>query len=308
MSITAEQSKNKSSRLKADFFEVLIALKICGYYNIDSSVLLKEYKELIQQLRKLKDGQARIDEQEKRAKLALPKIIKTLIKSSIGKKPPIKVIWVGRGWQKSDSLSDIDLIFRSEELIGISLKSTRSGKGTQKNIGASKLKFYLGLDVENEMKAMWIKVRQELVKHGEILKKLSTANVTTIKSAKYKIPIIQKIGKETGKDIQKIATQKSVALFNGLSLESKRSFLDFIFGTKEKNPLLVVLVEGGNVFCDWSNYPPYSSGENIKAVLGKEGGAKGYYIYVDDKSIIRIQVCFTNGIGLSAFCERAFLS
>jgi len=308
MSVTEEQSKNKSSRLKADFFEVLVALGICDYYNLDNPVLLKEYTNLVWQLKKLKDGPARIDEQKERAVLAIPKIINELIGSPIGKERPIKVIWVGRGWQKNKSLSDIDTLFKSGKLVGISLKSTRGGKGTQKNIGAGKLKLYLGLDVTDEIKAMWTQIRNELAQYGGVLKKLSTAGKTNIKKNKYKFPIIQKIGEEAGKNVQKFAVEKSVTLFNGLLLENKKSFLDFIFGAKEKKPLLTALVEEETVFTGWNNNFPYSSKKNIKAVLGKEGSTKGYYICVEDKPIIRIQASFTNGIGLSAFCERAFLS
>jgi len=38
-----------------------------------------------------------------------------------------------------------------------------------------------------------------------------------------------------------------------------------------------------------------------------EKNGKGYYITVDEEPILRIQANFTNGIGLSAFCERVFL-
>jgi len=49
-----------------------------------------------------------------------------------------------------------------------------------------------------------------------------------------------------------------------------------------------------------------------KLIRGKlaakmEKNGKGYYITVDEEPILRIQANFTNGIGLSAFCERVFL-
>lgn len=308
MSITAEQSKNKSSRPKADLFEILVALGLCDYYGLDNTLLVKEKNNLISRLKVLQDGQARLDEQEGRALLTTPKIINELASLLVRGDQPTKVVWVGRGWQKKGSLSDIDVLFKLGKTVGISLKSTRIGKGTQKNIGAKKLRLYLGLDVADKIEDMWIRIREELTQRGGELKKLSTANSTYIKANKYKFPIIQDIGEAAGRSVQKFAAEKSVELFNKLSMEDKKAFLDFIFGAKEKEPLLIVLAEGKTISIGWNSYFPYSSSKNIRAILGKDEQGKGYHIMVNDKPVIRIQVSFTNGIGLSAFCERAFLN
>jgi hypothetical protein len=307
MSITEEQSGNKSSRLKADYFEVTVALGLCEFYDVKNPTLARDRNLLIRKLKLLKDGDLRVAEQEKRAKLAVFHITQELALLN-GKDFPMKIDWVGRGWQKGESLSDIDLTLRSNKSIGVSLKSTRTGKGTQKNLGSAKLEKYLGLEIRKEVEMMWVQIRREMENLGGPLKKLSTTNKTNIRHAKYKFPVIQKIGESAGLPVQALAAKKSVILFNRSPIEKRRAFLDLIFGAKEKNPLLSVLVEGGTPSSQWNNYFPYSSSKNIKAVLQNRSDTKSYLIYVDGKPLIRVQASFTNSIGLSAFCERAFLA
>ena len=202
----------------------------------------------------------------------------------------------------------MDLSFNTEGSIGISLKSTRSGKGTQKNIGAGKLRFYLGLDVSREVEEMWKGIRVELKKGGGELAELSSASSTKIKENKYRFPVIQKIGEKFGRRVQILATKKSTILFNKLGIEEKSKFLEFIFGSREKRPLLNVLVEGKKVTTQWNEgFSYFVSNKNIRAVKDKKDNGKGYFIYIENQPVLRIQVNFTNGIGLSAFCERAFL-
>ena len=310
MVVSRKESKNKSSRAKADLFEVLIALGLRSKYRLEISDLTSVAETLTITLEKFRDGEQRIREQKQRATLALPKIIQELKSHPIFKKGKgvVKVDWVGRKLRAKEPLSDVDLLFKSGNSIGISLKSTRSGKGTQKNIGAKQLESLLGLDVTNEIEEMWKKIKQRLKERGGELGKLADGNITKIRENKYKFPVIQKIGEEFGRVVQKVATQKSLELFNALSLKQKRVFLGFIFGVSETKPLLNVLAEGDEIHLAWNDvFARILSTDNIKAAEGKENKGRGYYIYIEGKPIIRIQANFTNGIGLSPFCERAFL-
>ena len=309
MAISKAESKNKSNRLKADLFEVLVAIGLSNKFNLKSESLINEADKLIKALSGFKDSEIRIKEQKGRVILALPFIVEELKNVNFAKdRKPEKVIWVGRGWQKKGSLSDVDLIFSKENSIGISLKSTRGGKGTQKNIGAGKLKLYLGLDVSKEVEEMWRNIRTELRKNEGNLSKLAKLGNSKIKDNKYRFPVIQEIGEKFGKKVQVLATKKSIKLFNNLNIDKKSDFLEFIFGSKEKRPLLNVLVEKNKVITKWNDGFNYLLlNKDIKAVKDKRGNGKGYCIHIGGKPVLRIQVNFTNGIGLSAFCERAFL-
>lgn len=137
------------------------------------------------------------------------------------------------------------------------------------------------------------------------LAKISQAGRTIIRENKYKFPIIQKLGKKHGSPVQKLAVSQSVELFNNLPRDKKLDFLEHILGIEESKPLLNAGVKGKEPYLFWNErFNKLLTGE-IKAV--SEDGSKGYHVTVDSDKIIRIQANFTNGIGLSAFCERAFL-
>ena len=53
---------------------------------------------------------------------------------------------------EEETLSDLDLTFDSDFVMGVSLKSTRQGLGTQKNLDYEKLKKILGLGIFKKVK------------------------------------------------------------------------------------------------------------------------------------------------------------
>ncbi len=303
--LTLKDSKKKSSRSKADLFELLLTLKLRKNYKLNTEFLEQEIIGLRESVLKFFNGDSRVEEQDKRANILLPFLIKEIDAKLIPKfGKPIGIIWVGREWQTKQSLSDIDIDFKSGHGVGFSIKSTRSGKGTQKNLGIESLKKYLDLDIENELGSMWGKIRLDLAAEGRELKEISQEGTTIIRKNKYRFPLIQEIGKKYGLVVQKIAIKRSVENFNKFSPKRKMDFIEYILGLKEIKPLINTGVEGNKPYLYWN--------EKFNRILEQKLNAKtvdgkGYYIMAGEKPIIRIQANFTNGIGLSAFCERAFL-
>lgn len=303
--ITVEDSKRKSSRSKADLFEVLVAISLSDAYKLKKDKLEKAKRELEDIISKFPDGEKRIEEQHKRAKILTPALVEKLNSEIIPTHGKLKAIdWIGRRWQEEETLSDLDLTFYSGFLIGISLKSTRQGLGTQKNLGYEKLKEFLGLDIDEELDRMWENIRRELSSAGGELAKISSKSRGEIKNAKYRFPVIQKIGRRHGIYVQELAIDKSVELFNALPKEKRLAFLEEIFGIKSTKPVLNVLVEKDNSRLSWNEIMRDLIEGKLVAEKIKN---KSYRILADKNPIIRLQASFTNGIGLSAFCERAFL-
>jgi hypothetical protein len=304
--ITVEDSQKKSSRSKADLFEVLVAINLSDAYKLERSKLEKEKRELENIISEFPNGEKRTKEQYERAKILTPTLVKKLNLEIIPTHGKIKNInWVGRKWQKEKTLSDINLTFNSGYLIGISLKSTRQGSGTQKNFGYRKLRQFLGLNIDRELEAMWKNIRQDLFGIGKELTNISTKSQGEIKKAKYQFPIIQEIGKKYGTPVQEFAIDKSVQLFNALSKKKKLIFLEEIFGIDSTKPILNTLIEGNAT-------PQLYWNETMRdliegKLIAEKTKNKSYCILANKKPIIRLQASFTNGIGLSAFCERAFL-
>lgn len=144
------------------------------------------------------------------------------------------VEWIGRYHRAKHTLSDVDLTLKSNEIIGFSLKSTRSGLGTQKNLGYRTLKKYQLLDIDRGLEKMWENIRSELKRKGGYLRLLSSAPKTTIKSKKREYPIIQEIGKKYGHSVQAESIKQSIGNFNRFSENKKGNFMRLIFGLKEK--------------------------------------------------------------------------
>lgn len=293
----------KSSRSKADLFEILVADSLAKHFNIkkDFSKLISGLKELVA---KFENGKFRITEQDQRKKETIKKIISFFKKEGIdGVKD---VHWVGRYHQKEHTLSDIDLILKNNEIIGISVKSTRLGLGTQKNIGYKTLKKYLSLDIDRELERMWRDIRAELKRKGGALSLLSGAPKTIIKNKKRKYPIIERIGKKYGHLVQVKSTKQSIDKFNSLTREEKGNFIKLLLGLGEtKRRLLNVVAQKDKVKIYWNEiYNSILSGENLQARRIRD---VSYGIYFRDKLILRLQANFTNGIGISPYCQRAFL-
>ncbi len=303
--LTVEDSKRKSSRSKADLFEVLVAIELSQHFGLSTESLEKERVKLEYGISKFRNGERRTEEQYKRTKILVPSLIKKLsteVVPTYGKLSEVR--WIGRRWQEEGTLSDIELTFKSENSIGVSLKSTRQGRGTQKNIGYDKLKQLLGINVDKELNDMWSKIREDISKKNDELSKIAQKPRHQIKGAKYKFPIIQEIGKKRGLPIQKLVVEQSVTLFNKLPKERKLRFLEEIFGAGSTEPLLNALVEGETPKLYWNE----TANNFIKGeVFAEKLKDKSYRIVVNGKPIVRLQASFTNGIGLSAFCERAFL-
>ncbi|KKT91501.1 MAG: hypothetical protein UW92_C0011G0003 [Candidatus Jorgensenbacteria bacterium GW2011_GWA2_45_13] len=303
--LTIEDSKKKSSRSKADLFEVLIAIELSKYYGLDIYGLMKEKEKLEAEISKFINGERRTTEQYNRVVLLTPILIKKInseLCAQYGK--PVKIDWMGRRWQREATLSDVVIYFNAGEVMGISLKSTRQGKGTQKNIGYRKLKKLLGLDIDIELNEMWNNIRRDLTKINSKLKEVSMKSKSMIKSAKYKYPVIQRLGNMHGLPVQTIAVEKSTNLFNQLIREAKLVFIKEILGSTPDHRLLNVLVEGEIVKLYWNEtLDDLISGD----LLAQKSRDKSYIITANGKPIVRLQASFTNGIGLSAFCERAFL-
>ena len=268
-----DRSRQKSSRSKADLFELLLVKELNLYYVFFDKKLEEEINKLVNKVMTFKDGAKRIVEQKERVKLLFPFLIKEIDKIVRKEGKPTKIEWIGRRWQTRKSLSDIEIEFLSGNKIGISTKSTRSGKGTQKNIGLKELKRFLGLDIDKELLEMKNKIIAKVASQNKELKEISKKGMTVVRKNKYKFPVIQKIGKEYGIPTQRLAVRKSVRLFNKLPIDGKKEYVNFILGFKKEETLLNAFISGKQSYVYWNKSLKNLIGNDLKAI---EEGNKGY--------------------------------
>jgi len=237
----SNDGSEKSSRSKADLFEVLIAQSLIDYYKLE-----KDYSGEINNLNKyikksFSDADIRITEQEERVNLVLNPLIPYINKIIEKNGKIVDIKWIGRLHQVEKTLSDVDISFSSDLVLGLSLKSTRSGFGTQKNLGLRTVKEYLYIDIEKQYEDMWVNVKEELKRNG--LGYIAKLSKTKIKKEKYNHQIISIIGRKFGLPLQRDSIKQSVENFNKLSPYKKRDFLKCIFGIEENKLLLNILVD-----------------------------------------------------------------
>lgn len=293
----------KSSRSKADLFELLIADYLAKTFKIKKD-FKKEINNLTNLLKKFENGQFRTKEEQSRAHRTAIGLIKFLRQEGINNVKNVE--WVGRRHQVRKTISDVDLVLRDNKVIGISLKSTRIGFGTQKNLGYETLKRYLSLDIDRNLEEMWREIRLDLRQRGGYLASIVNAPKTFIKSEKRAHPLIGEIGRKYGSVVQIYSAEQSVKKFNNLGQKEKSNFMKLIFGLEENNrKLLNVVAQKDEISIYWNEiYNSVVSREGLQAKKLKE---VSYGIYSNGELIIRLQASFTNGIGISAYCQRAFL-
>ncbi|PIR02466.1 MAG: hypothetical protein CO031_01700 [Candidatus Nealsonbacteria bacterium CG_4_9_14_0_2_um_filter_37_38] len=293
----------KSSRSKADLFEVLIADYLAKAFKIKKD-FKKEINNLTNLLKKFENGQLRTEEEQIRAKQTAIELIKFLKRENVNNVKDVE--WVGRQYQTQKTLSDVDLILTNSDVIGVSLKSTRIGLGTQKNLGYRALREHLSLNIDKEIEKMWEKIRLNLGKKSGKLKLLANAARGIIKNKKRKYPVIKKIGKKYGHSVQVKSVKQSIKNFNNLGQEEKSAFVKLIFGLEEdKRRLLNTVTQKNKTSIYWNEV--YNSIISGKGLLARKLKNVSYGIYSNNKLILRLQASFTNGIGISAYCQRAFL-
>ena len=293
----------KSSRSKADLFEVLVANYLAKDFRIKKD-FKKEINNLINLLKKFENGQFRTKEEQTRAIQTAIELIKFLKCENINNIKDVE--WVGRQHQTQKTLSDVDLTLINNEVIGVSLKSTRTGLGTQKNLGYRTLKEHLSLNIDKEIEKMWEKIRLDLGKGDDKLKLIANAARGIIKNKKREYSVIEKIGKKYGYPVQVKSVKQSMKNFNNLGQKKKSAFVKLIFGLEEnKRRLLNAVTQKNKTSIYWNEvYNSIVSGKGLRARKLKN---VSYGVYSNNKLILRLQASFTNGIGISAYCQRAFL-
>ena len=287
--------KVKSNRAQADYFELLVCQYICHLYKVTFSYS-EDLAKLSNKILVLPDGKERLKLQNDNFIKIQPKI-KEILDYEIGQKGKVvRVIWVGRNLL-IETTSDVDAEHINKQRTRFSIKSiANTGTGTLKNLGARQIKNFLGVDFSKQYEEMWLKLRNYLNDLGAPQEKL-----------KKKVQRNQKLLKwatENGRKYQIELNKLCFNAFNSLSTKKKIDFLNFITDCNDDN-LYVIIVNSVDVII----YKPIEKKlKIIKSIEAKKDKLTdvGYAIYIDGKPTYRVQTNNTNGIGISAYCQRIF--
>ena len=287
--------KVKTNRAQADYFELLVCQYICHLYKVTFSYS-EDLAKLSNKILVLPDGKERLKLQNDNFIKIQPKI-KEILDYEIGQKGKVvRVIWVGRNLL-IETTSDVDAEHINKQRTRFSIKSiANTGTGTLKNLGARQIKKFLGVDFSQQYEEMWQKLRNYLndpETPQEKLKKKVQRNQKLLKWAT-----------ENGRKYQIELNELCFNAFNLLSTKKKIDFLNFITDCNDDD-LYVIIVNSVDVII----YKPIEKKlKIIKSIEAKKDKLTdvGYAIYIDGKPTYRVQTNNTNGIGISAYCQRIF--
>lgn len=242
------------------------------------------------------DGRERLKLQNDNFIKIQPKIKEILDHEIRQKGKVIRVIWVGRNLL-IETTSDVDAEHINKQKTRFSIKSiANTGTGTLKNLGARQIKNFLGVDFSKQYEKMWKKLRNYLNDNKAPQEKL-----------KKKVQRNQKLLKwatENGREYQIELNELCFNAFNSLPTEKKIDFLNFITDCNDDD-LYVIIVNSADVII----YKPVEKKlKVIKSIEAKKDKLTdvGYAICIDGKPTYRVQTNYTNGIGISAYCQRIF--
>lgn len=295
------KNKQKSNRAQADYFELLVCQYICHLYNVTFSYS-EDLAKLSNQVLSKSDGRERMKLQNNNFIKIQPEI-KKILDDEINKKGKIVgVVWTGRYFVIEQSTSDVDAEHLTKKKTRFSIKSiAKSGAGTLKNLGLGKLEHWFGFDFKKQQNEMWNKLQNYIFKaigknthkRGE-LKKLVKKNKKLLKWAQ-----------DNGRRYQAVLNKICFEAFNNSSAKNRKDFLNFITDCFAED-LYVIIVNNVGVMI----YQPTEKQTVMKdKIIAKRdsGSNVGYTIYVNQIPTYRVQTNNTNGIGISAFCQRIFL-
>jgi len=287
--------KVKSNRAQADYFELLVAQYICHLHNIRFAYS-KNLASLSNQILKLPDGANRLKLQNDNL-LRLAQKLKEILSSEVSKKGKIiEVKWVGRKLTIKTT-SDVDAEHKTHRFTRFSIKSIeQGGTGTIKNLGMESLKKYLGINFKNKYDEMWLKLRTHT--------KQSKISQDKLKRRTLKNKKLLHWATRSGQKYQIELNKLCLRAFNNLSKKTKTGFLNFILDAHDKD-LYVIIVNSKGVIIYKPTEKEIKFISNIKA---RRNSGVGYTIFINNIPTYRIQTNATNGIGISAFCQRAFFA
>lgn len=292
----------------ATYFELRLIEEACRIRQIPFKYAadLKRYTQLVH----VSHGaiaNSRIAIQESRLENGLDTFINEIDEQeNIRKSRLIDFLWIGRK-NIGDRVADVDLLFANKNIGPISLKS--GGEGTERNLGGKKIKNLIGYDSQitiaemkkdtiKSLKALhpkidfgnsWSSIKKAIKDHPDEINMRAAANLN---GKKYQLIIADQLihSWESSSEIQKMNLLAYLALQNDIRDKGLRIFVACDDKAYLKNPL---------------NISHYSANilnltKNTKSVLGTLDFS------IDTTPHWRLNINFTNGLGLSPLAIRVF--
>jgi len=292
----------------ATYFEIRLVEEICLVKNLNFKYAheLEQRKALVLASHKDKTV-SKLQIQEKRLKAGMPAMVKEIENlESLYENKLLSIDWVGTT-DRGDRVADIDLHV-GRKIVPISVKS--GGNGTERNLGGRSLKNILGYDPTPLIDSMM----QEVL--TAFLKKYPNTNFG--KSwGDIRQAILQSIDKnymrkeanKIGKKYQRELSEQILKALKGANDPEIITFIKYLALQNSPRDLGLRIFVAKDSDAQIKSAPNISdiSADKImfeKDVTSSKGTLK---VLIGTKGMWRLNINFTNGIGLSPLALRAFL-
>jgi hypothetical protein len=250
------------------------------------------------------DAARKIEIQEVRLLSSLPALrsrISEIEQTGIG--VLTRVDWVG-GQQRGTRVADVDLWFGTAR-IPISVKS--GGPGTERNLGSSKLQTLIGYSAKPEIDKM----------KSETLSSFQTwfpeiefgASWNTIRSSirgHEEEDVMRRIASKIGQNYQRIISGQIADAFRATTMRQKQDFVKYLAlqnsAEDERLEIFIATNDGGTL----KSVNNDLLGKNVTLEPDAKSDKGSLRVLVDGIPMWRINVNFTNGLGLSPLAIRVF--
>jgi hypothetical protein len=295
---------NKSNFAASKVMELLTERRVCHLIGVE----FPDSQALADALAHLKDkhpedGKSRTGTQWSRVNVIAPRIAGMLANRERELGKIVSAEYVGGGRGLDNSTADLRFHHESGERTDVSLKSTMIGGGTARNIGMGSIKGLTGVDAQEHTLAMYDEVLAQVSEkdpaRGAELAKM------TIGERKYAYTDEEKaIAAAVGHKVTVDIARSVHDSWPTLSGAQKKAFLEASLGIDADSSRLFV-----------ASVNDADSGVKRPTVLPPIHEIKIFYaddnpqrmkFYHNDKMILRVNVCCTNGQGLSPTCLRTY--
>jgi hypothetical protein len=253
-------------------------------------------------------AQEKIDIQEARLKNGIPTFLQRISEVENKLKEKLtEVDWVGRK-DLGSRVADIDLIFGQNRVLPISAKS--GGPGTERNLGGDSLKGLLGYDSSNTIEKMKEETLKSLnssfpnIEFGKSWGKIRKS----IKSSSHSKEMTT-LANLVGKKFQTLISIEIIEAWRKASDRQKMAFVAYLSlqnDTRDHGLEIFVAEDKSAYFKKILNI---SELQSIDLILESHSSSSNgtLELLIRNTRFWRININFTNGIGLSPIAIRAFL-
>lgn len=292
----------------ATYFELRLIEEICLERSLPFKFTadLNRYKSLIKKSHG-QEAQEKMNIQEARLKSGLETFLSHLNKKEVElSKTLVDINWVGRK-DLGDRVADLDLVFSGEVILPISAKS--GGPGTERNLGGDSLRDLLGYDSTKTLDKMKSETINSLTfKFPKVTVATSWKEIRMLINASPDKEELTLLANAVGYKYQSLLSTELLEAWQKATEKQKIALISYLAlqnDPRDKGLQIFIAEDNGAYFKHVLDISSLNS--NDFSLIKYKHSSKGTLeLLIRSEPYWRLNVNFTNGLGLSPLAIRVF--